>query len=76
MPTKNGNSMDSIAKHTQILNEEVGLIKIDVGKLKIGFGKVKNDINWLKRVAGYQATLITGLTIAVLGAVIKYIFLS
>jgi len=69
MPTKNGNSIDSIAEHVSTLNKELGEVKIDMRG-------VKNDIHWLKRIIGYQAALITGLTIAVLGAVAKYIFLS
>jgi len=69
MPTKNGNSIDSIAKHVAVLNEELGLVKIDVGK-------INNDIKWMKKIMSYMATLMAGTFISVLGAVIKYLFLS
>ena len=75
MPNRNS-SLDSIAQHVAILNEELGLVKIDVGELKNDFKGVKTDIKWLKKLIGYMAALFTGVFISVLGAAIKYMFLS
>ena len=75
MPNRNDN-LDSIAQHVAILNRETGIIKIDVGELKKGFGKVENDIKWLKKIIGYLAILMSGVFVSVLGAAIKYMFLS
>ena len=68
MPNMN-NDLNSIAKHVQILNEELGLVKIDVGK-------INNDVKWIKKIMSYMAALITGVFVTVLGATVKYIFLS
>jgi len=67
MPNKN--NLDSIAKHVSILNQELGLVKIDIGK-------INNDVKWIKKIIGYMATLMAGIFISVLGAAVKYLFLS
>ena len=68
MPNQN-NDLNSIAKHVCILNEELGLVKIDIGK-------INNDVKWIKKIMGYMATLMAGIFISVLGAAVKYLFLS
>ena len=68
MPNRN-NDLNSIAKHVCILNKELGLVKIDVEK-------INNDVKWIKKIMGYMATLMAGIFISVLGAVVKYLFLS
>ena len=68
MPNRN-NNLDSIARHVSILNEELGDVKIDVGK-------INNDVKWIKKIMSYMAALITGVFVTVLGATVKYIFLS
>lgn len=45
MPTKQGNSIDSIAEHVEILNKEVG--------------KLKTSMKWVTRIIGYMAILLT-----------------
>ena len=67
--SKRENNLDSIAKHVSILNEELGVVKIDITELK-------NDIKWIKKVMGYMAPLLTAIFITVFGAAFKYIFLS
>ena len=68
MPNRN-DSLNSIAKHVAILNKELGLVKIDLEK-------INNDIKWIKKIMSYMATLVAGIFISVLGATIKYLFLS
>ena len=67
--TKRESSLDSIARHVAVLNDEVGGLQIDVKG-------VKNDIKWMKKIIGYMAALMSGIFISVLGAVAKYLFLS
>ena len=38
--------------------------------------QVKNDVKWIKKIMGYMAALMSGVFISVLGAAIKYMFLS
>jgi len=68
MPNRN-DDLNSIAKHVCILNKELGLVKIDVEK-------INTDVKWIKKIMGYMATLMAGIFISVLGAVVKYLFLS
>ena len=68
MPNRN-NDLNSIARHVSVLNEELGLVKIDIGK-------INNDVKWIKKIMGYMATLMAGIFISVLGAAVKYLFLS
>ena len=67
--TKRESSLDSIARHVAVLNDEVGHLQIDVKG-------VKNDIKWMKKIMSYMAALTTGVFITLLGAVVKYLFLS
>ena len=67
--TKGESSLDSIARHVAVLNDEVGHLQIDVKG-------VKNDIKWMKKIMSYMATLMAGIFISVLGGVVKYLFLS
>jgi len=56
----NGNEkarIDEIAKHVAVLNDEVG--------------KLQSDVRWLKRILGYISVIITGVLIAVVGAVVN-----
>lgn len=70
------NNLDSIAQHVSILNEEVGVLKVDMSEVKVNLGKLETNIRWIKKVMGYMAPLITGIFITVLGATIKYLFLT
>lgn len=65
----NKDSLASIAKHVSILNEELGVVKIDITELK-------NDVKWAKKIIGYMAALMSGVFISVLGMAIKYMFLT
>ncbi len=62
-------NLNNIAKHVAVLNHELGDVKVDINK-------VKNDIQWIKKLIGYMAALMSGVFISVLGAAIKYMFLS
>lgn len=52
MNQKENGELKKIAKHVDILNKELGCVKIDVGKLKTNF-------KWTTRIIGYMAALLT-----------------
>lgn len=72
----NKNNLDSIAKHVSIMNEEVGVLKVDMGEVKVKLGELETNVRWIKKVMGYMAPLLTAIFITVLGATIKYMFLT
>ena len=72
----NKNSLDSIAKHVSIMNEEVGVLKVDMGKVNVKLGKLETNVKWIKKVMSYMAPLLTAIFVTLLGATIKYMFLS
>ncbi|RLG11853.1 hypothetical protein DRN69_07265 [Candidatus Pacearchaeota archaeon] len=61
--------IEEIAKHVAILNDEVGSIKSDMSRIKA-------EISWLKRISGYLATILTGIFISVIGAILLNVFNS
>ena len=74
--SKREDSLDSIAKHVSIMNEEVGVLKVDMGKVNVKLGELETNVRWIKKVMGYMAPIVTGIFVTLLGATIKYMFLS
>ena len=59
----------TLSNNLEIANDEVGSIKSDMSRIKA-------EISWLKRISGYLATILTGIFISVIGAILLNVFNS